>query len=335
MTAFSSELDSYLVHRILIIDPEREERDRLAGILASIKGITPDGIFDEASVENLSKAREYINARTPSIVLIAPEIDSTSTVLSFIEENRVSHPTIIWVINSKAGWWSANNQAVQDHPFGDRVINYYRRSKSTSPDEAKRSFLITLALCQNDFVLQLLDKTAMEIRTEAGQNMTDEQIRKFAKKGIPLLLSLLAKDQTVLESNERLAFVSMPFKEPYKSRYHLAIKPTLVAFKYTPRFMEDEYCDRPIPLAILGSIFQSSLFVVDITEPRPDVMIELGAALIAKIPVIFLANHKVLRDPELPFMLRGTRIEYYESDLELEKQFRAAIASPRIPFSTA
>jgi len=328
-----SELDSYLVHRILIVDGDTDERDRLAGVLASIKGVAPDETFDQASVNSVRKARDFIEAKTPSVIIIDPEIASTDEILSFIEETRTAHPTIIWVINSKPHWWSDNAKAIQEHPFGGRVKEYYRRTKSPKPDEAKRSFLVTLAQCQADFVLQLLDKTATEIETELVNNMTDEQVRKFVTKAIRPLLSLLAKDHNRLPQTGKIAFVSMPFTDRCTNLYRLVIEPTLEMAGFEPRMMEQEYRDELIPVAILGDIARSSLFVVEMTERRPDVMIELGAALIAKIPVILLAHRELVQDSEIPFIVRNVRIERYTSEVDLQAKLKSAIANPCVPFS--
>jgi hypothetical protein len=110
------------------------------------------------------------------------------------------------------------------------------------------------------------------------------------------------------------------------------IKPTLESFGYVPRMMEQEIRNDLIPVAVLGDIAQSSLFIADITEHRPDVMIELGAAFMIKMPVILVARRDPQNELQLPFMVRNIRVLRYVSDIDLHEKLQFDVRNPGIPF---
>lgn len=64
---------------------------------------------------------------------------------------------------------------------------------------------------------------------------------------------------------------------------------------------------------IIGNIFKFPIFVVDISDLNPNVMLELGLRLASKMPTVVVVNE----GGEVPFDIRDFHYETYPSDLNI------------------
>jgi hypothetical protein len=322
-----------LIRNILIIDPDKSARSQLNDILSELRG-HHSGIND-ASVDTLEAAQDYMDDKRPYLIIIDPEIASLKRVLTFIENNRETFP--IWVLNSRhSSWWDRHKKALQKEPFGSRLETYYYMTKGRPPAETKKHLLATLALCQFDFVLKLLEETAEDITSGEVGTVPKANVRKMVEKVNKSVLKLLVNELALKDPKNppkpgkvKTAFVAMSFDPLQKNRYKFYIKPALEAEGFTPIMFANEYPEDLIPSEILSVIGTCSLFVGDVTNLSSDVLMEVGAALMTKIPKILVAKKTKLPVAKVPFMLKNQRIEFYTSDSNLSVQLKTALEGIR------
>lgn len=316
-------IEAYLVRRILIVDSDLSEVAILAGILANVRDVT-EGTIDDVAVYTLRRARAYIEARKPSIVIIDPAIGTLKSVLRFIADIRAGYPNIVWVINRRDAWWNAHAQALDRHAFGSRLKTYYHRSKTSDEAKARTSLLATLALCQNDFVLELLRAAAGGIQTT--QSMTGEQLAKFVSKVVKPVLSLLAT-RPIVRRASNVALVLVASSKEQKRRYEKIMAPILRDAGYKPIMIAEQFASSSIPIAALASVSEASLFVGDVTGLRPDVMIEVSATYVTQLPLIFLCRRSKSAGKQLPVLMQNLHVEFYTSDDDLGRRLATAVGS--------
>lgn len=308
---FEDPLDRYVVKNLLIVGADKPSVNRLVGILSSQRGLGSGGVVDQ-TVETLDAATRSIEAVHPNIVVIDPGVANITDVLSFVENHRKSHGNIVWIVYADRDWWHVNRPKLECGIFGKRFLEYYSLPKSSVPAELERQFIILLTLCHRDFVLQLLAEAATDIETDDPGTMSRQQITKFVDKAISPLVSLLTSPQR--RSNE--AFVSMAFNPAQRALYDRAIRPPLEKAGFQPVMMADERPMGPIPVEILSRIASCSLFIADLTGQRPNVLIEVGAALNSGVRMILLLASSI-REEHLPFIIRTHPIYSYNSPDEL------------------
>src|ERR1700674_617422 len=314
------QLEKYVGHRILIIDRDQLEVDRLRRILSTPN--EPTGTMpDRVMVGTLIEAKAYIERDKPTIAVIDPAIDSSWEVLDFIAHVREAYPNVIWLINTTDYWWTTNEPILESHPFGSRLKSYYRRSKTPNEEEAKKSLLSALNLCRDDFVLELIRDTASDIQASQDKRMTQEQLGKFVSKAIRPVLSLFVETRGIFPRS-KIAFVSMGCGASHKQLYEVIVAPTLHKAGYQAIAMPYQLRPGPILDAFLAAIHEASLFIADLTEIRLDIMLEMGAAWASRVPLIFFSHCSKLAMDQLP--LPGARIES-TSDEDLREKLSAAI----------
>jgi hypothetical protein len=314
--------EKLLLRTILFIDRGQRSIDHLSGVLTTLRGTPNAGRIEDARVLSLEDAQTYINEHNPYIVIIDPAIASIQNVLTFIESNRQAHPRTIWVINAHRSWWREHDTYLGEHPFGNRLKEYFRLNKDVAAAQIEADFKNTLALCRYDFVLGLLGETAAQMRQ--GTKMSKAQITKFAQKALADIRSLNLALQEQPSPGET-AFVSMQFTEQQRRLYNFVIARVLREEGLTPVMIAEEYpSNLLIPPRIFSQIELCSLFVADLTGVRANVMIELGAAWALQKPIILLADEHITVDA-LPFLLRNARIEFYSSDQDLYDKLHPAV----------
>lgn len=316
-------LEQYLVRSILVVDGDQQSVNHLAGVLQSLSADPNAGQIIDASVSSLAAARAYIADRKPHTIIIDPSIDTVKASLDFMRDIREEHPHIVWVIDTHARWWVENDSYLDAHIDGKRIKEYYCMEKGRPETERRTAVLASLARCQHDIILNLFRESAAEVAANAVDKMTKPQLVKFTSKVFEALRAL----NMALGSRPGrgdIAFVSMHYVDARRAIYDNVIAPVLRKAGLTPVLIEREYPREGITEAILRRIRECSFFVSDLTDVRPDVLIEVGAAMSLTKKVILISEGPI--DPSaLPFMLRGKRIDSYSSGADLERQLRAAL----------
>jgi hypothetical protein len=190
-------------------------------------------------------------------------------------------------------------------------------------------FLSTLALCQHDLILNLFRETTADLRNTQFNKLSKRQLLKFIGKAMDALRSLSAALAAKATTGD-IAFVSMQYTDEQRAVYHDYIAPLLVSKKLEPMLIEQEQgFPNTLSIAdeILRRIDRCSFFIADLTGLRPDVFIEVGAALILKKNVILIAQTDAVPVNNVPFMLRNVKIEFYTSPAELERKLGAALTA--------
>lgn len=133
-------------------------------------------------------------------------------------------------------------------------------------------------------------------------------------------------------TNNRKAFVLMPFSEPFNSYYAAIFQPALRAAGFTALRADDIYTPRPIILDINEGIVNADLILCEMTGRSPNVFYELGLAHAVGKPAILLSR----KSDDIPFDLRHVRVILYETEkagwedrlrTEIEKAARASITA--------
>jgi hypothetical protein len=255
-----------------------------------------------------------------------------SKSVNFIRRARHTYPRIVWVLNTHNSWWKEHEASLSADSFGKRLCRYYRMSKDNTGSRAKTDFVNALVKCHHDYVLRLLSESTSDIHTRRVGRLSAEQIGKFINKAKDALLPLHQLGSPVSMENPT-AFFSMVFTENSKNRYTARIEPLLKEAGYVPIMMEQETVSRPLAAEIRKHIAECSLFVVDLTGLRQNVLIETGAAWIQDTPIIFLADKRKCPPTKLPLLIGGELILFYENDDQLAHKLKDALprAKRRIP----
>ncbi len=324
-TSADDYLDQFLIRRILLIDSDEHAVQQITGILAHFRGAASGETIEDAAVSTLDDAHRAIETHKPYTILLDPAIDSLDTVLGFMEAWRTRQPHLIWVIHTRDNWWRENETRLANHEYGHRLLTYYRLSKNLPPQQLRSRFVQTLAQCEADFVLELFRETTEEISDEMVGQLTKDQVIKFVRKALQYVRSLIAATSRPEKGDS--AFVSMRFTDQQRDTYRLVIQRVVQDAGLVPIMMADEYPDHSLSSAIIEGITSCKLFIADTTGLRPDVMIEIGLALMLSKPMILIADHREIDSKALPLLLRDLRVEFYSSDADLLDKLKKAITS--------
>jgi hypothetical protein len=123
----------------------------------------------------------------------------------------------------------------------------------------------------------------------------------------------------------------LPFGQPYMERFDCVIRPlvethTGLVYVDARKFYEPQ---RPKIDVILNMIREASLIVIDVSEPNPNVFLELGFALSCDKRLVILCGRESWKKiwKELPpFDLQGRELLLYEDDVDLKVRLGAFIA---------
>ena len=192
--------------------------------------------------------------------------------------------------------------------------------------------LATLAKCNFDFQTRLLKDLTENLLSEEAGAVPREQLRKMIDKVNKSVLAHLVRALALpnrKSEQEKTAFVAMSFDTVQKKRYESIIEPLLRAEGFIPIMYLNEYPEGPIPSDVFSTISTCSLFIGDITNLSPNVLIEVGAAVMANMPRILIAKKARLKIEEVPFMIDRRRIEFYTSDPNLSALLKAALEGKR------
>ena len=105
----------------------------------------------------------------------------------------------------------------------------------------------------------------------------------------------------------RIAFVLMPYRDPYNSYYQSIFKPALEDAGYSVSKADDLFEASPIIVGIQESILDADLVLCEMTGRSPNVFYELGLAHAVGRPAILISNV----EEDIPFDLRHIRVILY------------------------
>lgn len=89
--------------------------------------------------------------------------------------------------------------------------------------------------------------------------------------------------------------------------------------------MEEESPGEPLATAAFRAIGLADLVLADLTGSNPNVLFELGAAYRGAKRVIRIAQKNTAGSVDLPFMVQGDNVIFYESLMDLKEQLTRAI----------
>ena len=114
-----------------------------------------------------------------------------------------------------------------------------------------------------------------------------------------------------MNSNQKKAFVLMPFKQPFDSYFSEIFRPALESAGYAVGRADDLYAPHPIMLDVQESILGADLLLCEMSGRNPNVFYELGLAHAIGKPVILVSRD----DGDIPFDLRHVRVLTYQPEL--------------------
>jgi chaperonin GroEL len=122
----------------------------------------------------------------------------------------------------------------------------------------------------------------------------------------------------------KLAFVLMPFKQPFKDYYEDIIKPAAKAAGLEARKADEIYGTGPIIHDIWSHIWKASVVIADVTEKNPNVNYELGICHALGVPTVIIAQSI----DDVPFDYQHRRCIVYETSGSVwQRELKKAITA--------
>lgn len=306
------------VVRILIIDDEQQAVDRIAGLLLAVRAPWPAIVC-----RSVADARRAVLLDVPDIIILDPEVGNVDEMTSFVRETNTAHPDIQWIINTHERWWRRYGHRFIAGTPGGFIHSCRRLNKGVTYFRAQEQVAAVLGQCENELALRML------VRSEVASGVADDRARADSVLGFlsthltPLLATL---GSTGNEGERRPAFVSTQFNREGRERFDIVLRPLLEELGYWPviMFAQSKYNTQSMPASVFYQIERAKLYVADLTGPSPDVLVEVGAAWIAGIPMVLVVSSTTPLTA-LPVVVRTQQINVYDSYPDLREKLRTAI----------
>lgn len=112
-----------------------------------------------------------------------------------------------------------------------------------------------------------------------------------------------------IDTNKEIAFVLMPFREPFNKYYHAIIKPAIEETNLRALRVDEIYGPSQIINDIWSGVNNAKAVIVELTSRNPNVMYELGLCHAIGKPVIMISQS----EDDIPFDLRHMRCILYDT----------------------
>lgn len=169
----------------------------------------------------------------------------------------------------------------------------------------------TIDLQVDDIYLQRI-QSEEKYNIEAGKTIQRPALENDAKlcplTGYPC--------PSKFEPNELMVFVGIPFSNDFIDIYTLGIKWALDSLQLKPWRADEEPSTGPIFCKICGAIRECRTAIIDISEPNPNVMFELGMLSTLGKRVVLIKNH----EKKVPSDLAGFEYIQYRNIIDLREQ---------------
>lgn len=158
-------------------------------------------------------------------------------------------------------------------------------------------------------------KGVLSLESSKENNFNPEQVQL-----LELLTSILAttfewqsenlvSDDSTVSKNKPLAFVLMPFQDPFNKYYNSIISPAIREAGFNDLRADKIFGPTEIIQDIWKSINEAEIIIAELTTKNPNVMYELGLSHAIGKPVIMLSQG--IND--IPFDLRSLRCIIYDT----------------------
>lgn len=122
---------------------------------------------------------------------------------------------------------------------------------------------------------------------------------------------------------KRHAFVAMPFNGTLDDHFYYAIKPAVQSVGLLCERVDQQNFTGDVVSYMTARISSSSLLVADVSEPNPNVYLEIGFAWGRAIPTVLLCSNNC---KEIAFDIRGQRLIKYGLIRDLELKLKSELA---------
>ena len=146
--------------------------------------------------------------------------------------------------------------------------------------------------------------------------------------------SVFHRPAYVIPEDPLMAFVAMPFREPYESMLANIIRPSLKEVGMGCKVASDERGPGIVIDDIWEDINRAGLILAEISEPNPNVWYELGLAHALNKPVIMLRK-KTSDTEKIPFDVSHLRVLVYDPEKgDIVTKLREWLHNKRIELTT-
>jgi hypothetical protein len=303
---------------ILIVDDEDAAIERIAGLLLRVHATWPADV-----ARSLAEARVALSQRVPHVVLLDPEIATPDESIAFLRESVSAHSSVQWIINTHDRWWRRNRQQLLADSLSELARGLRCLNKGFTYARGRERLAAVLAQCANEVAERRLGASG-QIAPEAVIGAGLREAQTLLRTNLMPLLDVIAGEPATRD--RRAAFVSTQFDQDGHDRFEMVFLPALKNLGYWPVIMFDQskYNSQSMPAAVFGHIGRSDLYVADLTGERPDVLLEVGAAWMAGIPMVLVASRST-DVSRLPAIVRTQHINFYDSYPDLRDKLRGAI----------